>query len=1008
VAFIQKQLVPVQFGGGVDTKVDPKQLQAGKLLDLKNGQFSKTGQINKRFGYDLIGNNIEGGGSIGAGVELAVFKNELLLFDGTSVYSYLPATGNWSNRGTAVSIITEDREIVRRQDAQQLNPDMAYASGVEVYAWEDSRGGVFYSVVDSTSGAVVVAGTQLAASPAQQPKCIAFNGNIYVFYASGTKLYYQIVGPLNPSVVQVAVVVATDGYSGTNGFPYDVDSFTASNGSAHIAFAYLSSASTSSVVLTSLDINNIQSVVTTVNTTHAITGGKHGAMSVIVDSLGTAWVSWSSGAAVYTCPVANYGAGGTSLGTEATVFASGQYNVLAAIENYTAGQLLLFCEKFNSTSYLEQTDYVTVTTAATVSATKTLYSVGLASKPWSYGSKIFVNTSYSSTLQATDFGWYIPATGSAVLVAKMTPSVGGGLNTLGMCAETVKVTTGVYKFANLVAGKILSEANTIFSILGVNATKLTHSPTDNFINTVQDSTLLIVGGILQGYDGVSVTELGFNLYPENVTLAATGSDGNLGAGSYQYVVEYEWTDNNGQIYRSAPSVRATITTAATNHVTVSGYYLTLTSKPPTSISIVIYRTLVNGTNLYRITSLLAPKANSGTAGQWTFVDTNSDTTISSNDLNYTTGGTLSNIAPPANAFLTTYNNRVFLGGLSDKNLLWYSQTVADNSNANTIPPQFCAELTMGCDPRGGDITALGLLNQTLIIFKSGEIFAVGGNGPDANGNNSDYGDPQLISSDVGCINPNTVVITAAGLFFQSQRGIYLLDQSLNTSYVGSPVEDVVNAMTITSCVESPRDAQIIFCSSNGTAVVYDYFHEQWSTWTNHYAADVVIYRNAITYVTPGGRVYMQNRTSFTDAGTSVLMSWTLPNLAFAGIQGYQRVFRCFILGTYKGPHQLQVNVAYDYNDSYTQTATVSTSSSSGSQWGSDPAWGWSSPWGGTYQLYEFRVDFSTQKCTAIRLQVTDAQSSSYNEGYAISSVVFEVGQLPGGNRLPATSTYGAK
>jgi hypothetical protein len=213
-------------------------------------------------------------------------------------------------------------------------------------------------------------------------------------------------------------------------------------------------------------------------------------------------------------------------------------------------------------------------------------------------------------------------------------------------------------------------------------------------------------------------------------------------------------------------------------------------------------------------------------------------------------------------------------------------------------------------------------------------------------------------------------------------------------------------MTITSSVESAQDGLIIFTSTSGTAVVYDYYHQQWSAWTNHYAADAVIYQNAITFVTTGGRVYKQNRSSFTDAGAAVQLSFTTPNLSFAGLQAYQRVFRCFILGTYKGPHSLLVEVAYDYNDSYTQSAIVTPTA--GSQWGSDPAWGWSSPWGGTYQLYEFRIDFSTQKCTAIRLRISDAQSSNYNEGYTISSLVFEVGRLPGGNRLPATSIYGAK
>ena len=117
---MQKVNVPVQFGGGINTKVDPKQLQAGQLLTLQNGQFSKTGQINKRFGYKVLNNTIEGGGNITAGVELAVYENELILFDGNNLYSYLHATGNWSNRGTAISITTLDKDIIRLSDRKSV------------------------------------------------------------------------------------------------------------------------------------------------------------------------------------------------------------------------------------------------------------------------------------------------------------------------------------------------------------------------------------------------------------------------------------------------------------------------------------------------------------------------------------------------------------------------------------------------------------------------------------------------------------------------------------------------------------------------------------------------------------------------------------------------------------------------------------------------------------------------------------------------------------------------
>jgi len=64
------------------------------------------------------------------------------------------------------------------------------------------------------------------------------------------------------------------------------------------------------------------------------------------------------------------------------------------------------------------------------------------------------------------------------------------------------------------------------------------------------------------YDGQSVVEHGFNVYPENVaqnTLVSSGGGIGIGASmattnQIQYSALYEWTDNQGQIHRSAPSV----------------------------------------------------------------------------------------------------------------------------------------------------------------------------------------------------------------------------------------------------------------------------------------------------------------------------------------------------------------------------------------------------------------------------------------------------------------------
>ncbi len=1004
-----KQLVPIQMGAGINTKPDPKQLQAGQLLTLQNGQFSKIGQLNKRFGYDILNTTIEGGGALTSAVELANYKNELLLFDGNNVYTYLPATGNWSNRGTAISITTEDKDIIRLSAAQQLNPDMAYLKGMEVFAWEDSRGGVRYSTLDSTTKAFALS-DGLVNIVGQQPKCIAFQNQVFIFYSDGNStLYYVTINPLNPTAISAPTAIITDGFNGLNAFPYDVTVI-----GAQMFVGYLGgSPSTGAIRLFYLDAAYNKSATTVVDATpgQAINPGYHGAITLCGDTNSDCWISWANGVDARTAAY-NYSLSTNLLPVTLIAGTSGSViSTMASVESPTPLTILIAAEIFNATPSNTKVGFATVSINGLVNVPHNpIKSVGIASKFFKYNGNTYLNGAYQSTLQSTDFTFLIANSqilSTPVIVAKETPSVGGGLQTNGMIPETVTLSSGVFKFANLQAGKIISEANTVFSILGVNSTKLIFTPSDNFVNTQQANTLLIVGGILQSYDGVSVVETGFHLYPEDVVYTPGGS-GSLGTGTYQYMVQYEWTDNNGQIYRSAPSVPTSVQVTAGQAVSITGPMLRLTAKvaPRTAPSIVIYRTAANGITFNRVTSTLAPLLNNTTQDTFTFVDSLSDTAASSNELNYTEGGVLANIAPPANAIITTYNDRVFLAGLSDKLLMWYSQSVVDNSNSNTIPPQFCAELNISCDPRGGDISALGLLNNALIIFKQTNIFALQGNGPDATGNNNDFGDPSLITSDVGCINDNSVVIMPQGLMFQSEKGIYLLDQSLTLSYIGAPVE-AFNSYTITSSTLNPNANQVIFCTAQGTALVYDYYMQQWSTWTNHYALDSAVYNGNFCFVNKIGQVYVQNQNKFTDGSVPVYMSFTLPNLAFAGIQDYQRVYRVFILGTYKGPHTLNVSVAYDYNDNYTQFTTINPSANV-STWGSDQYWGQNPYWGGQYQIYEFRVDFAIQKCTAIRLMIADNQTSVYNEGYAISSIVFEVGTMPGGNRLPTSNTYGAK
>ena len=1023
MAFVQKQLFPVSFTGGVDTKTDPKQVLAGNLITLQNGLFNNTKEINKRYGDTQLSNAIFFNPFVShptftpeyitTAQAINVYNQEMLLFDGTNVYSYISEAETWSNKGIAASTITSDKQIVRTNNAQQLNPDVAVLNGSELYAWEDSRGGasgsVRYQINDTVTGAIVLADTQLFDGYGK-PKCITYNNQVIVFSSDNvSNIFYQVIDTLNPTVTNAPVKIVTDGYTltGTGTFSYDCQVVD-----GYLYVAYLAEdAGVASINLFSLNTSLTKSSVTQIATGSAAFALKTftSCISVVGDSLGDLWVAWSTGNQVYCVAYDNTF---TQIVPASLVY-SGVANTITAIQFkltiLDTVQMLYLIDVYNATTYNESIVAVTMTPFFDEPVTGvllgSLLSVGLASKPYLVvypnNTNIYVNVAYQTTLNSTYFTILL-SPNLFTIVGKVDSGTGGGLRTNNMLPEIPSISSGVFRFVNLTKGEIISEGDTIFTLLGVNSTTLDYTDPDIFNAVTQNENLMIVGGIIQIYDGNSVVESNFHYPPENVSASVSGSGSGLGTGQYQYQVTYEWSDNYGQIEVSTPSPIVTIMVTAGQNVQLTIPTLRLTKKQGTRTqpTICVYRTAVNGTIFNEVTSILAPLSNTVTANTVTFTDTLSDASAASNRLIYTTGGVLDNVAPPAASLISLYQDRVVLSGLEDPNLLWFSQNVQDYSNYNTTPTNFAAELTIGCDPLGGPITAIRNLNQNLVIFKKSYIFTVSGDGPNNTGGGTSYPNPTFLTSDVGCANPNSISVIPAnasgqgeigGLIFQSDKGIYLLDQSLNVTYIGAAV-NAFNNLIITSATLVSDQNQVIFTTNdnvNGTSLVYDYYVGQWSTFTNQFAIDAVTFEDLFTYVSSDGYVYQADPTSFTSGdGYAIELSFTTPYFSFAQVEGFQRVFRVIILGEYFGPHTLTVNVDYDYAGTYAQTVTIPIESNPGQ--------------------YEFRIDFSQQVCSSISLQITDNQTYPGNQGYSISDLTFEIGVLGGANRIPATSTYGTQ
>ena len=216
---LQKQNVSLSFSGGLQQKTDAFQLQPNNMLLLENARFIKSGQVNKRPGFTALSNQVTDGTNINAAVAINTFNDELLLFDGTSIYSYLEGVQAWVNRGPAISVINSSQQVIRTISAQQLNPDGVYSDGINAFVWQDSRGGVRYSVKDSVTGAFAVQDTLIfdynpsLDQTALRPKTIVDgHGKINVYYTDGgTALLTNQIDPVRPTILSVTSRVLSDG-----------------------------------------------------------------------------------------------------------------------------------------------------------------------------------------------------------------------------------------------------------------------------------------------------------------------------------------------------------------------------------------------------------------------------------------------------------------------------------------------------------------------------------------------------------------------------------------------------------------------------------------------------------------------------------------------------------------------------------------------------------------------------------------------------------------------------
>jgi hypothetical protein len=210
--------------------------------------------------------------------------------------------------------------------------------------------------------------------------------------------------------------------------------------------------------------------------------------------------------------------------------------------------------------------------------------------------------------------------------------------------------------------------------------------------------------------------------------------------------------------------------------------------------------------------------------------------------------------------------------------------------------------------------------------------------------------------------------------------------------VGFDVEDYNSLVTTSASVIADQN-QVRFTHEDGPTLVYDYVYQQWSTFDASEAYDGIVWKNQFALLYVSGGVYLEDETIWRDDGEPIQISFTTGWMTFAGIAGYQRVYRFQFTGEYLSAHSLKVSVGYDNKEDWVDTYLFDAAAVAEIE-----------------DAYSVQGHLSQQKCESIRFKVEDVTpASAPGSGQALSMTAFslQVGIKKGMSKLPAAQTVGA-
>jgi hypothetical protein len=316
--------------------------------------------------------------------------------------------------------------------------------------------------------------------------------------------------------------------------------------------------------------------------------------------------------------------------------------------------------------------------------------------------------------------------------------------------------------------------------------------------------------------------------------------------------------------------------------------------------------------------------------------------IRNSEFVYTTGGVLASDPWPDYSFITETSRRLFI---ASEDTVYYTKLLEQNT-----APEMNALLNIPLG-RSAKITALGSIDDKVIVFEKDKIHAIYGDGPD----NTGIGDfvVDRIQTTVGCESQTSLVQIPEGLIFYSDisEEFHILTRDFEVVNIGSPVMDLSAGITINASTLFPKEEEVRWYANgplytfefgvdpdtgpgiptrpprpryqnvlpHNAVLVFNYGFNKWTILTNQPAEAVTIVKNELLRVTPSN-VYVTTE----NWETSGFLKYRTPWVPVQDLQNFGRVDKAILLGQYLSSWvdngegfqagDIKVTTRYDYEE----------------------------------------------------------------------------------------------